>query len=273
MGWLKRNAITAALILLALGALAWAIGRIVLFHEEPNAEGLITIAATIALAAAAAATYRQNAQLVQAANAEVIAANEQARSSAEMARVTAAQASDSAAQTQATLDMAKAAALQADASGISVAEMQMQRQLANRPWLVLEGRHIDHAGGPLGSDYWTINNIGTGPAVNVCLSAVQTLMHQDRHIEHRWMSHSVGGIAAGSSWSVYLRFNAGDAQRYRCVTDDLGFAEPNDEIVGIRYEDWFGNHYRSPGSQRDVKPQVWTGQPTEIDAPDWLRCN
>jgi selenocysteine-specific translation elongation factor len=152
MGWLRRNGITALLIILALGALAWAVGRIVLLHEEPKAESLITIAATIALAAAAAATYRQNAELVQAANAEVVAANEQARSSAAMAKVAAEQAQHSAAQTRATLDMAKAAARQADASSMSVAEMQMQRQLANRPWLVLEGRHIDPAGGPYGAE-------------------------------------------------------------------------------------------------------------------------
>jgi hypothetical protein len=260
MDWLRHTRptswIAAALgIVIALASFeAWWLWT----HEKAvESVGFITVAATLALALAAVLTIRQNDALIKAAIAEATAATEQARTSS---------------------DMAKAATAQADASSLTVAEMQMQRQLANRPWIVVEGRVIDRAGGDLaawGGYRFAIKNIGTGPAVNVCLSATQTVANNDGHLEHRWMAARIGGISAGGEWQPWLRFNDPDSQRYRCLTDDLGFPDPDDsmELVAIRYEDWFGNYYLSANKGSDLRPTTYTGEPTAVEAPNWMRCS
>ena len=62
-------------------------------------------------------------------------------------------------------------------------------------------------------------------------------------------------------------------QRYRCVVDDLVVQEPTTLVTAVAYEDWFHTNYRQPGSHADAFPVEWWGEPSVVDAPDWLRCS
>jgi len=240
----RLNNIVAPALVVAIfiaGVLAirqWTLG------DEAGSLALVTIAATLTLALAAILALRQNVTLIDAA-----------------------------------IEEAKAATQQAKASNETVMEMERQRELAYRPWLVYAGRRVD-PGGSTGSitvmptERLVVKNIGTGPALDVCLAAVRTTREGARAFQ----AHTIGGIAAGDEWDVHsLYLESANAtgprpDRYRCLVDDLAIDEVG-EVVAVRYEDWFGNHYRSPGSQTDAKPVVWVGDRTLKDAPDWLRCS
>jgi hypothetical protein len=174
----------------------------------------------------------------------------------------------------------RAASDEAKASRETVEEMQRQRELAYRSWLI-----ISRIAGERFDTYRTkppayrVSNIGSGPAVAVALSAVRK--QAEAAPTWTWISSETQGIDAGGHWDVPAVFvETSQVQydphpdRYRCVTDDLIAAEREGEIVAVRYEDLFGVHNRSsPDASRALRPEEWRGAPTLRDAPDWLRCH
>jgi hypothetical protein len=213
--------------------------------DESGSLALATAVATFALAFGAILSIDQNRALVQAASDEAHASSDEAQASRE------------------TLE-----------------EMQRQRELAYRPWVVVN-RHWVRSEGLGVSGWWAFEvlNIGAGPAVEVVLSAIRK--DPDRMPVRSWMAAERQGIEPGGSWDVPARFIApGEEEsdeprtdRFRCVIDDLEAAISAGEIVAVRYQDLFGTHYRSsPDDRRALRPEEWKGAASAIDAPDWLRC-
>lgn len=203
---------------------------------------VVGVMATLALAFAAVLTLEQNRSLVKAAAEEAVASREQAVASQEI-----------------------------------VEEMRREREWAYKPMLVITRGYLDPP--PTGFEQmrpplpaFIVRNIGTGPALNVALGA-HTFSG-----EHRWLSASVPGLAPGAEERVAIVYRR-DPQpdgyspdRYRCLVDEWPVAK-GEEAVAVRYEDWFGTHYRSAGGPRLPHPNEWRGQPGTMDQPAWLRCN
>lgn len=214
--------------------------------DESGSLAMATAVATLVLAFAAILTIAQNQALVQAA-----------------------------------IDEAKASSDEARASRETVEEMQRQRELAFKPWLVVT-KGIGESSNPsfAGPLVFRVTNIGSGPAVNVALSAVTLLHDREDTARRSWVSDYVQGIAPGDSWEVRRIYSyPGEqdgipgADRYRCITDDIEWDGRDEETVAVRYEDLFGVHYRSsPNAQRARRPEEWRGTTTAIDGPNWLTC-
>jgi hypothetical protein len=214
-------------------------------QDEAGSLALATAVATFALAFAAILTIAQNAALVQAA-----------------------------------VDEAKASADEARASRETVDEMQRQRELAYRPWLVVNRQYIPspHAEGRSYVGLRVVN-IGSGPAVDIVLSGVSKKPKEE--FVWAWMTDTIQGLAPGDHWDVTIRFRAPEVvppndprpDRYRCLTDDLATQVEKGTVVAVRYRDLFGTHYRSsPDSTTTRIPEEWRGASTAADAPNWLRC-
>ena len=173
--------------------------------------------------------------------------------------------------------LVRAATDEAAASRDSVEEMRREREWAYRPHLVVRRGYSetrsDRGGLPVRYELFFIRNLGTGPALNVRFGA-HTFTGDPP--AHRWLSWENPGIAPGGEEQVARRYgpNPHDARpdRYRCLVDQWQVSK-DEEVFAVRYEDWFGTHYRASGGTA-VEPQVleWRGHPSLADAPDWLRC-
>lgn len=247
---MRRRVGPLRVLLAAIGAVTLILGveAIVLWQQgdEAGSLALATAVATFALAFGAVLTIDQNAALVQAA-----------------------------------IDEAKASTDEAKASRETVEEMQRQRELAYKPWLVIT-KAVTESANPGRAHSWPVFrviNVGSGPAVNVALSAV-TMGSDEKAPRRSWASAYVQGIEPGGYWDAGRIYSApGEADgipgadRYRCITDDLAAGGLDGELVAVRYEDLFGVHYRSsPDAARARRPEEWRGAPSLADAPDWLRC-
>jgi hypothetical protein len=59
-----------------------------------------------------------------------------------------------------------------------------------------------------------------------------TIKHSDDgHIEVKWMSSRIGGIAAGGEWRVCFRFNEANSQR--CVNDLARTSQATPHVAGL----------------------------------------
>ena len=180
----RARPITWLAVLVAVVMAAFFAGAIIdwITNHESASLGLVTVGATLALALGALLTIRQNDSLIKAAIDEANASAEQA----------------------------KASAKQAEASNATLAEMQTQRQLAYRPWLVYAGRRV--VSGERWSSYeYVVKNVGTGPAVNVVLAGVLVQKRgnaDDETREHVYLSNSIAGLAAGDEEASYNHMGA-----------------------------------------------------------------
>ena len=209
-------------------------------RDGPSSLALASIAASLTLALAAVLALRQNVALISASG--------------------------------------KAA----DASHRMAEEMLRDRELAYRPALIVRfGREFDTLPNATGGysappvPRFTIKNIGTGPAFNVrfCASRLPT-----KSAGYLWISDELQGLAPDDEWKVFGGFSeppdpeqAHRAQRFRCLIDDL---LPNavEQVCAVRYDDWFGNHYRSPGTADQSAPAEWHGGQGIHGQPNWMQC-
>lgn len=238
------SGLAIVLVALAVGAL----GLVGYLWQANDHTGSLTAAsamATFVLASVAVLTLRQNDKLVRAAIDEATATREQATASA----------------------------VQATASRETVEEMRREREWAYRPLLTVSERNI--RGSELSHTELVVRNIGTGPALNVCLAGHQFIGDPPGH---RWLSEYSQGIAPGAELTFGTWLYSDDAttgeprsDRYRCIVDDL-VQVGSEEIVAVRYDDWFGTHYRSGGPTGQATEE-YRGHGSVIDAPSWMRCN
>lgn len=127
----------------------------------------------------------------------------------------------------------------------------------------------------MASSYFVIRNIGTGPALDVKL-CVHRLSGDPS--EHQWFSAEAPGIAPNGEErfdAAYKPFAEPDGRRpdrYRCIVDEWPVYEGK-EVFAVRYQDWFGTHYRAPGGPDNPIPGSWRGQEGTVGQPDWLRCH
>jgi hypothetical protein len=248
---LSKWGLRAILLLLGLAVLAAVVAAAYVGYwgDKTGGLALVSVAATLALAFAAVLTLQQNRAIVSAASAQ-----------------------------------AKAATDEATASRETVEEMRNQRRLAYRPWLVITQEWVRNDSGSLrSSQYFVVTNIGTGPAVNVKLRAHKFVeptpddpYGSGSSARRLWLSAESGGIAPGSEWRVHQAWaevgeiDGKQPDRMRCLLDDLLVADPT-YAAAVRYGDWFGSVYRSPGAHGDPSPVEWPDG-ADGDPPDWLRC-
>jgi len=244
--------IVALLLVLATIGAGLLAGYLWIQGDRTGSLASATVMATFALAAVALLTLRQNERLVQQ-NAELVrAASEEAT---------------------ATRDQAGASKDQATASRETVEEMRREREWAYKPLLVVIRRPIK--GSELTLSQYVVQNIGTGPALNVRLAAHR---FAGDPAGHTWLSAETPGIAPGGEDAFGTWNYGGDAEpgqprpdRYRCIVDEWQASE-GEEVVAVRYDDWFGTHYRS-GGPSNHPTEEYRGHQTTIDAPDWVRCS
>lgn len=158
--------------------------------------------------------------------------------------------------------------------------MRRERELAYKPLLVITTGYLDPP--PAGVERigfpplaFVIRNIGTGPALNIAFCAQA---FQGSPQELNWISAEYPGISAGAEEKVgmfYRRDPEPDRprpDRYRCLIE--GWPWLDDGVVfAVRYEDWFGTHYLSPGGPQMPSTAEWRGQRGTVDQPGWLRCS
>jgi hypothetical protein len=249
---LSKWGLRSVLLLLGLAVLA-AVGAaayVGYWGDKTGGLALVSVAATLALAFAAVLTLQQNRAIVSTASAQ-----------------------------------AKAATDEATASRETVEEMRNQRRLAYRPWLVITQEWVRNDSGVASppSHYFVVTNIGTGPAVNIRLNAYRFddatpdgAYGSGSAARRLWVSAETGGVGPGGEWRVYQGWSE-DAEidekrpdRFRCLVEDF-LADGATDAAAVRYEDWFGSTYRSPGGVGHPSPVEWQGH-AEGEAPDWMRC-
>jgi len=220
---------------------------------------LTGVMATFALAFAAVLTLEQNRSLVKAAADQATASR------------------DAVDQDRALL---KASSDQAAASWQTVEEMKHERELAYKPLLVVtqgpydpQGTSRTHLGLSIGA--FIIRNIGTGPALNVAFCA-QGFDGEPATL--KWVSAQFPGMAVGTEERVPKFFGHEPSpggirpDRYRCLVEDWQWGDDG-LVFAVRYEDWFGTHYLSPGGPQSHKPAEWRGAIGVVDQPNWMRCS
>lgn len=162
--------------------------------------------------------------------------------------------------------LVKASTDEARASSETVVEMQRQRESAFKPAVIIETTIRGNV------EHFVVRNIGTGPAFNLRLSGH---WFGGNPGDHRWMWWSAMGLAAGEEavfpalWATKTRQQ--DADKYRCVVERWVASNPEQAKAAVRYDDWFGTHYRA--SSLSEAPDEWRNSTTLVDTPDWLRCN
>ena len=225
-----------------LGALSIAVFSLAGITKDPTAQAAIaTAGATLALAAVAVLTFGQQTDLLEAN-----------RSLVEMA----------------TKEVAEARA-QTEALLASVDESRREREWAYKPLLITTYRVVPDP--MVIGRRFVVTNVGRGPALNVRLCAHEM---SGEPLGHEWASGHLDAIAPGASEEAWATMGQDQTnQRYRCVVDDLVVQEPKTLVTAVAYEDWFHTHYRQPGSHADAFPVEWWGEPSVVDAPDWLRCS
>jgi hypothetical protein len=169
--------------------------------------------------------------------------------------------------------LVKAATDEARASADAVSEMQRQREWSFKPSLAVSPGWRPTESNRFGVQFWRVRNIGTGPAFNVKLCGHRRPAGEGVR-PSEWMAGECMGLAPNGEhefvqqWQTVPHDSRPD--RYRCLLGDW-WQQEDDMIVAVRYEDWFGTHYRaSPMLER---PDEWRGHPSEAGAPDWLRCS
>jgi hypothetical protein len=91
------------------------------------------------------------------------------------------------------------------------------------------------------------------------------------------MSWNISGLEAGGAVTTAMQFGRlPEHTRYNCIVTDIT-AGVSEVVFAVRYEDWFGNHYRVTGTRvggmpSDGKPDEWRGHQGTIGQPDWLTC-
>jgi hypothetical protein len=210
--------------------------------------------ATFVLAAVAVLTLRQNGKLVSAAMDEATATREQAVASKD----------------------------QATASQQTVAEMQREREWAYKPAVVLtKATRSSESHIFIRWQVVVLSNIGTGPAFNVRLAVHVPAKEADGEREareHRWVSAEWQGLPAGGEVEHTISGGMSEADskgprpdRYSGIVDDVQSMD-GEAVYAVRYDDWFGNHYRVIGPT--IRPaDEYRGHPSEASAPDWARVS
>lgn len=169
--------------------------------------------------------------------------------------------------------LVRAATDEAAASRETVDEMRREREWAYKPWLVIRRESVRESSG-FHSEYFIVRNIGTGPALDIKFCAHR---FSGDPSEHQWLSVEAPGIAPNGEERLYVAYkrvsqpDGSRPDRYRCIVDEWLVAE-GQEVFAVRYEDWFGTHYRAPGGPGKPLPEQWRGQQGTADQPDWLRC-
>lgn len=241
---------------LAIVLVALAAGALVLvgyLWQADDHTGSLTAAsamATFVLASVAVLTLRQNDKLVRVAIDEATATREQAVASKD----------------------------QATASQQAVAEMQRGREWAYKPALVLAKVTRTSEGKPFfQSRNVVISNIGTGPAFNIRLAVhtpARAAFGEEEARDHSWLSAEWQGLPAGGDLERSLSrpfAEEGREDRYRGIVDDVP-SQDGEVVFAVRYDDWFGNHYRVIGPA--IRPaEEYRGHPSEAGAPDWARVS
>lgn len=169
--------------------------------------------------------------------------------------------------------LVKAATDEATASREIVDEMRRERDWSYKPWLVIRRGYVEGDLPWTGASYFYVRNIGTGPAVNVKLCAHA---FRGEPPTHQWLWGEAQGIAPNEEEHFLATYRGAEPSgarpdRYRCIVDDWRVS-PDGEVVAVRYEDWFGRFYRSPGGPDHPLPDEWRGQQGTAEQPDWLRC-
>lgn len=236
-GALRLLAVVLLLLVLASGAGAvynwWT-------HNHSASLALASVAASLMLALAASLALRQNVELI------------------------------------------RATAREAEASRTIADEMRHDRELSFKPALTVRfAREFDTASNASGSystpsvPRFVVKNIGTGPAFNLSFCGCRRSTDPPDHL---WISEERQGLAANDEWRIFGGFVSQPdavalhgAQRYRCVVVDL-LQSGNELAFAIRYDDWFGKHYRSPGGREQSAPAEWDGKQGTIGQPDWMQC-
>ena len=241
-GSLSRRALTSLAVVLLLVAVATGVGALLDLstHDDSAGFALASLAASLMLALAATLALRQNVELI------------------------------------------RATAKEAEASRTIAEEMRRDRELAFKPALTVAFAYeFDTAPNASGGysappvPRFVVKNIGTGPAFNLSFCGRRIAGDPPAH---SWISVERQGLATNDEWRIPGVFRPGgnsaalqDAQRFRCLVDDL--LQAGDELVSaVRYDDWFGKHYRSPGGQKQSAPIEWDGKLGMLDQPDWMRC-
>ena len=180
------------------------------------------------------------------------------------------------------VELIRATAREAEASRTIAHEMRQDRELSFKPALTVRfAREFDTAPDASGTHSarpeprFIVKNIGTGPAFNLSFSACRRPTDPPDHL---WIADERQGLAANDEWRIFGGFaSQQDAaalhrgQLFRCVVEDL--LERGGELVfAVRYDDWFGKHYRSPGGPEQLAPIEWDGTQGTIGQPDWMRC-
>lgn len=249
------------LSILAIVLVALAAGALVLvgyLWQTDDHTGSLTAAsamATFVLASVAVLTLRQNDKLVHAAIDEATATREQATASKD----------------------------QAMASRETVEEMRLEHERAYKPAIVVAVEKRHYEGGPIGitKQMAVLRNIGTGPAFNVRLAVhrpAKGASEGKEATEHRWLSSEWQGMMAGGESEFPLTDLSGGPKtegprpdRYRGIVDDVQSMD-GEAVYAVRYDDWFGNHYRVIGPA--IRPaEEYRGHPSEASAPDWARVS
>lgn len=145
----------------------------------------------------------------------------------------------------------------AEASAKTAAE---DREWRLRPLLV-----VDAVG-----DRWCLRNVGQGPALNVRFAAHRYGSPSAVGGEvHEWASQMLRPIGVDGKVPVTATYGvAGEPVKFRPVVEDaiVGHDTP---VAAVRYDDWFGNHYRSSSRSREIRPADWLkGSPEPM--PAWM---
>jgi hypothetical protein len=244
-GALRRAALSILAVVLLLFVLAAGAGALydLSTHNDSAGLALASVAASLMLALAASLALRQNVELI------------------------------------------RATAREAEASRTIADEMRRDRELSFKPALTV--RFVqEHDTAPNFSGIYSapavpkfiVKNIGTGPAFNLNFCGCSRRSSQP--LDHIWISDERQGLATNEEWRIFGGFTSElgrgavalqRGQRFRCVVDDL-LAGGGEVVFAVRYDDWFGKHYRSPGGPEQSAPTEWDGTQGTIGQPDWMRC-